>query len=155
MAEKSEEVERKLWGKVSVERPRRIVQLEGLWEDVSFDVTIEDIRQVRRELSEALGRYIEGLMHIDDIIWLPQVIDKLAWKHHVAAEEVDEVLFGDTMYRRVQRGHVPGEDLYSALGQTHAGRYLIVFFIYKSTREALVLSARDMDAKERRQYGQR
>lgn len=38
------------------------------------------------------------------------------------------------------------------MGQTESGRYLIVFFIYKSTREALILSARDMDKKERRQY---
>jgi uncharacterized DUF497 family protein len=94
-------------------------------------------------------------MHIDDIVWLPHVIDKLAWKHHVAPEEVDEVLFSNPMYRKVQKGHVPREDLYAALGRTHAGRYLVVFFIYKSTREALILSARDMNAKERRQYGQR
>ena len=59
------------------------------------------------------------------------------------------------MYRRVQKGHVPGEDLYAALGQTDAGRYLTVFFIYKATREALILSARDMDNKERRQYARR
>ena len=59
------------------------------------------------------------------------------------------------LYRKVQKGHVPGEDLYTALGQTDAGRYLIIFFIYKPTREALILSARDMEAKERRQYARR
>lgn len=47
-------------------------------------------------------------MRIVDIIWLPQVVDKLGWK--------------------------------------------IVFFIYKPSREALILSARDMDKRERRQY---
>jgi uncharacterized DUF497 family protein len=94
-------------------------------------------------------------MHIVDIIWLPQVIDKLDWKHNVTPEEVDEVLFGKPFYRKVQKGHVPGEDLYAALGQTEAGRYLIVFFIYKLTHEALVLSARDMDSKERRRYERR
>jgi len=31
--------------------------------------------------------------------------------------------------------------------------YLVVFFIYKMTNEALILSARDMDRKERRSYG--
>jgi hypothetical protein len=46
-----------------------------------------------------------------------------------------------------------GEDVYRALGQTDAGRYLVVFFIHKLTREALILSARDMDHKERRSYG--
>ena len=91
-------------------------------------------------------------MRIVDIIWFPQVIDKLDWKHNLTPEEVEEALFGKPMYRKVQRGHIPGEDLYAALGRTNAGRYLIVFFIYKPTHEALVLSARDMDDKERRQY---
>ncbi len=94
-------------------------------------------------------------MRVVDIVWLPQVIDKLDWKHNVMPEEVDEVLFDNPFYRKVQKGHVPGEDLYAALGQTEAGRYLIVFFIYKSTREALILSARDMDKRERRQYERR
>ena len=91
-------------------------------------------------------------MYIADIIWLPQIIDKLAWKHNVMPEEVDQILFGKPFYRKVQKGHIPGEDVYAALGRTNAGRYLIVFFIYKPNREALVLSARDMDKKERRQY---
>jgi uncharacterized DUF497 family protein len=94
-------------------------------------------------------------MHIADIIWLPHVIDKRAWKHHVLPEEIEDILFGHPLYRKVQKGHVPGEDLYTALGQTEAGRYLIIFFIYKSTGEALILSARDMDDKERRQYARR
>jgi len=94
-------------------------------------------------------------MHIADIIWLPHIIDKLAWKHHVSPEEIEDILFGRPLYRKVQKGHIPGEDLYAALGQTEAGRYLIIFFIYKSTCEALILSARDMDDKERRQYARR
>ena len=49
-------------------------------------------------------------------------------KHQVAPEEVDEVLFSRPLYRKVQKGHVPGEDVYAALGRTEAGRYLIVFF---------------------------
>jgi len=46
----------------------------------------------------------------------------------------------------------PGEDVYTASGQTDTGRYLIVFFIYKADNTALILSARDMDKKERRRY---
>jgi uncharacterized protein len=94
-------------------------------------------------------------MRIVDIIWLPDVIDKLAWKHEVSPEEVDEVLFGKPYYRKVQKGHIPGEDVYSALGRTDGGRYLVIFFIYKQTREALILSVRQMDRKERRQYERR
>ncbi len=95
-------------------------------------------------------------MRVVDVIWLPDIVDKLDWKHNIIPEEVDEVLFvGRPLYRKVQKGHIPGEDLYAALGQTEAGRYLVVFFIYKSTREALILSARDMNKKERRQYERR
>ena len=85
----------------------------------------------------ALGHLHEGLvMYVADIIWLPHILDKLVWKHHVSPEEVEEVLFDTPLYRKVQKGHVPGEDLYAALGQTEAGRYLIIFFIYKPTHEA-------------------
>jgi len=94
-------------------------------------------------------------MRIVDIIWIPYIVDKLFSKHQVKPEEVIEVLFDNPMYRKVQRGHIPGEDVYMAMGCTDAGRYLIIFFIYKPTQEALILSARDMDRKERRQYGRR
>lgn len=94
-------------------------------------------------------------MHIVDIIWLPHIIDKLAWKHQVMPEEVDNVLFDKPHYRKVQKGHAPGEDVYAALGQTDAGRYLVIYFVYKQTREALILSARDMDRKEKRLYERR
>jgi hypothetical protein len=46
-----------------------------------------------------------------------------------------------------------GENLYAALGQTRAGRYLIVYFVHKKTGEALMISARDMTRKEKRTYG--
>jgi len=45
--------------------------------------------------------------------------------------------------------------VYLALGRTDAGRYLAVLFIYKQTREALIMSARDMAHKERKQYGEK
>ena len=89
-------------------------------------------------------------MRVVEIIWSPDLVDKLAWKHDVEPYEVEEVLFGRPVFRKVQRGHVPGEHLYAAAGQTEAGRYLIVFFIYKVDRRALILSARDMDDAERR-----
>jgi len=94
-------------------------------------------------------------MRVADIIWLPAVIDKLDQKHHVSPAEVEEILFGRPEFRKVQKGHIPGEDVYSALGQTQSGRYLVVFFIYKASREALILSARDMDRQERRHYEHR
>lgn len=67
----------------------------------------------------------------------------------------DEVLFAKPMFRKVQKGHIPGENVYAALGQTVAGRYLAVFFVYKTTKEALIISAREMDTGERRFYENR
>jgi uncharacterized protein len=94
-------------------------------------------------------------MRVSDIIWLPQIIDKLDWKHQVSPSEIEEILFGKPVFRKAQKGHVPGEDVYAALGQTEVGRYLIVYFVYKATREALILSAREMEANERNAYERR
>lgn len=52
----------------------------------------------------------------------------------------------------MNKGHYRGEDVYRALGQTEAGRYMAIFFIHKLTHEALILSARDMDDQERKSY---
>ncbi len=91
-------------------------------------------------------------MYIDDFIWLPDIIDKLAVRHHVTQDEVEDVFFNRPRYRFVESGHRSGEDVYSASGQTDAGRYLIVFFIHKPANMALILSGRDMDKKERKRY---
>jgi hypothetical protein len=91
-------------------------------------------------------------MNIDDFVWLPDIIDKLANKHQVAEDEAEEIFFNRPRYRFAESGHRPGEDVYSAWGQTDVGRYLIVFFIHKSANTALILSARDMDDKERQRY---
>lgn len=91
-------------------------------------------------------------MFIDDFIWIPDILDKLILKHRVTQDEVENVFFGKPKYRFVESGNRPGEDVYAAGGQTDTGRYLIVFFIHKSTNTALILSAREMDKKERRRY---
>ncbi|MDI6795090.1 MAG: BrnT family toxin [bacterium] len=66
-----------------------------------------------------------------------------------------QVFKNKPIFRFMEKGDIKGEDVYSALGQTDAGRYLIVFFIYKKTQEALILSARNMARKERREYAKR
>ncbi|HKB65642.1 MAG TPA: BrnT family toxin [Pyrinomonadaceae bacterium] len=95
------------------------------------------------------------LMNIQGIIWLRTVIDKLAFKHHVETHEVEELLVGKPRFRLVEKGEREGENIYMALGQTDAGRYLTVVFIHKQTKEALILSARDMADKERKMYGRK
>ncbi len=94
-------------------------------------------------------------MRIEGIIWLREVVDKLAFKHRVDADEVEEVFKDKPKFRFVERGEREGEDIYLALGQTEAGRYLSVLFIYKKTKEVLILSARDMARKERILYGKK
>ncbi len=91
-------------------------------------------------------------MYIDDFIWLFDILEKLAVKHDVTQDEAEEVFFNHPRYRFVESGRRPGEDVYLASGQTDAGRYLVVFFIHKSGNMALILSARDIDKKERRRY---
>ena len=92
-------------------------------------------------------------MRIDEIIWLQQFVEKLFTKHSVEKNEVEEVLTNRPYFRFVNKGNRPGEDVYSAMGQTDAGRYLIVFFIQKPNHRALIISARDMTRAERRNYG--
>jgi hypothetical protein len=94
-------------------------------------------------------------MRIDDIIWIRSVVDKLSWKHNVSTDEVEQVFADLPRYRFLELGDVEGEDLYAVMGQTEAGRYLIVYFIRKAAAAALVISARDMTKKERRLYGKK
>ncbi len=91
-------------------------------------------------------------MYIDDFIWLEEIVEKLATKHGVTPEEVEEVFFNRPRYRFAEKGRRGGEDVYFAAGQTENGRYLIVFFIQKPANRALILSARDMDGSERKRY---
>ena len=94
-------------------------------------------------------------MNIEGIIWLRTVIDKLASKHHVEINEAEDIFAGEPKFRFVEKGQREGEDVYMALGQTEAGRYLTVLFIRKKTKEALILSARDMAEKEKKMYGRK
>ncbi len=94
-------------------------------------------------------------MRITNVVWLPVVVEKLLWKHHLRTYEVEQVLRNKPRFRFSERGRHQGEDVYAAFGQTDEGRYAAVWFIYKATREALVLSARDLDEKERKSYGKK
>jgi uncharacterized DUF497 family protein len=89
---------------------------------------------------------------IETIIWLDEIVEKLARKHDVQELEVCQVLEGRPRFRWLEKGHRPGEDLYLALGRTESGRFLSVFFVYRIDRSALVVSARTMSPAERRGY---
>lgn len=92
-------------------------------------------------------------MRITRVIWLHQYVAKIESKHGVYRDEILDVLASHPRIRRMAKGRrEEGEHLYVAFGQTEAGRYLAIFFIRKLTGEALIISARDMDDKERRSY---
>lgn len=94
-------------------------------------------------------------MNTAGLIWLRTVVEKLWVKHRVTQEEVEQVFDNIPRLIRITRGNVVDEDVYAATGRSDAGRYLIVFFIQKLTGEALIISARDMSQRERRQYAKK
>ncbi len=91
-------------------------------------------------------------MRITEIIWKDQFVEKLAIKHSVSKDEVEEVFASKPYVRKVGRGRTKGENVYAALGQTFGGRYLIIYFIRKLSGAVLPISARDMDGGERDYY---
>ena len=91
-------------------------------------------------------------MKIYELIWKERFVEKLADKHDVFTEEVEEILFSSPHVRMAEKGRIKGENMYAAYGQTEAGRYLVVFFIRKRRYAALPISARDMTPAERRYY---
>src|ERR1700677_495054 len=94
-------------------------------------------------------------MKIHGFIWLEDIIEKLWDKHNVDQAEVLEVIENNQHFRFVEKGYREGENVYAALGRTDAGRYLIIFFVYKQDRRALIVSARTMSEAERRRYERR
>jgi len=91
-------------------------------------------------------------LKVSGFIWLDDIVEKLHRKHNVLPEEVRQVFDSRPKFRFIEKGHRLDENVYFASGQTQAGRYLIVFFVYKKDRRALILSARDMTPVERKRY---
>lgn len=94
-------------------------------------------------------------MKITEIIWLNSFVQKIERKHAVRLGEVDQLFANRPRIQFAESGKVPGEDLYSARGQSDSGRYLVVFFLYKGRGRALVISARDMDEREKKSYAKK
>lgn len=92
-------------------------------------------------------------MIIKRVVIREEIVEKIWRKHHVDEDEVREAIHtARTRFKRLEKGRVLGEDLYGAYGQSESGRYLSVFFLHKRNQDAFVISARDMDSKERKRY---
>lgn len=93
-------------------------------------------------------------MRIDSIGCPVKIERKIESTHSTTLREARQVLLGNPRVRFAEKGHVPGEDVYAAFGQTLGGRYVVVFFVYKpDTAAAIIISAREMSSKERKTYG--
>jgi len=91
-------------------------------------------------------------LKIKGLIWFDDIVEKLTRKHNVQQNEVREILHNKPLFRFVEKGHRSGENVYAAMGQTDSNRYLIVFFVYKNDKRALILSAQGMTKVERSLY---
>ena len=56
-------------------------------------------------------------MKIENLIWLQDIIDKLAFKHQVEPSEVEEVFDNGPRIRFVRKGNRRGEDVYMSWGE--------------------------------------
>ncbi len=56
-------------------------------------------------------------MRVEEIIWLDKIIDKLAVKHRVDTNEVEEVLGNKPKFRFVEKGERQGENVYLGLAE--------------------------------------
>lgn len=95
-------------------------------------------------------------MEIAEVVCPAQVEDKIQRLHRVSSREVEEVFLNFPEFRRGPRSKRAGEYLYYALGQTDAGRYLFVVFNYeRRNRRVLIVTAREMNEREKRGYKKR
>lgn len=69
--------------------------------------------------------------------------------HHVEPYEAEEVLDDDPLILRTR------DDKYLAYGQTDAGRYLLVVFVWKSPHTIRVITARDLTRAEKKRLKRR
>ena len=72
-------------------------------------------------------------------------------KHYVSEGEAEQAFFNEPILLVMDAGHSQAENRYLALGYTDEGRRLFIVF---TIRKALVrvISARDMNRKERIEY---
>jgi uncharacterized DUF497 family protein len=93
----------------------------------------------------------ELLVECEGFDWDEGNIGKNWAKHRVTDWECEEIFFNQPMALASDLEHSQSEKRYHALGQTDRGRLLSVSF---TIRQRLIrpISARDMNARERRDY---
>ncbi len=84
-------------------------------------------------------------MWIKDLVWDETNLDHIAY-HNVEQHEVEEALGGDAWFKK------RGRDRYYAYSQTDSGRYLFIVLDREYDDCFYVVTARDMDDREKRFY---
>lgn len=74
-------------------------------------------------------------------------------RHRVAASECEETFFNLPLLVQADLSHSQTESRYFVLGQSNAGRFLFIAFTLRKDK-IRVISARDMNQKERASYEQ-
>lgn len=75
-------------------------------------------------------------------------------KHKVLANETEEIFFNKPLVLLPDKKHSTEKELrYHALGRTNKNRQLLIVFTIKNDK-IRIISARDMDNKERSRYAQ-
>ncbi len=91
---------------------------------------------------------------IRELRWRDDRVEHIA-RHDVVPAEVEAAVLYDPEVLLERAGLArrdPSQTVYVVLGRTEAGRYLMVVLIHEGGGVAMPVTARDMDAKERRRY---
>jgi len=91
------------------------------------------------------------LSRVQGFDWNKGNIEKNWEKHKVAYIECEEVFFNKPLIVKEDEPHSVTESRYYALGKTDTGRLLFMVFTIRG-RKIRVISARDMNKKERSIY---
>lgn len=86
-------------------------------------------------------------MRLREIIWTPEIEDKVQAKHGLQPEEVSQACLNSASHLRKAR-----DSRYAILGRTEAGRYVLVIGAYLGKGILRIITARDMTDSERDLY---
>lgn len=94
---------------------------------------------------------LRKLQECDGFDWDNANITKNWEKHDVSPSECEEVFFNKPFIVENDEKHSTNEERFFSLGKTNNGRKLFLVFTIRD-KKVRVISARDMSAKERKEY---
>jgi uncharacterized DUF497 family protein len=80
------------------------------------------------------------------------ILNKLLVKHKIEWKEVEEIFENKPRIFKILTKDQYYQSRYKALGQTFNGRYVIVIFSKAKNNDIKVITARDMDKSEKKQF---